>query len=215
MKLFDLPKSTEYGRVIPKNAFDEYTNTQQRKLIAETIQRITWTNKLSKETTNLKSGSVKEIQVFQIELKQKNEIKKILDIFDRSIPYHIIFVLIYQNEILLSSSAKHDHVAKINESVLDCTFKTDWKCISLFDYEIELKESMDKTYTSFCCQISKREKEYGSYSDFVEQEVKIKSLESQIAKIVGYIKREKQYNKKVRLNMELSILKRKLSDVIK
>lgn len=212
MRIFDLPKSTEFGRVIPKNAFDEYTNTKQKKLISDTIQRITWTNKLSTETTNLKSESVIEIQIFHIELKQKDELKKILDIFDKSIPYHIVFALIFDNEVLISTSAKHDHITKANESVLDCAFKTNWKNINELELKLELKESLDQTYISLCNQISKRNKEYKSYQEFVETELKIKSIETQIAKIESQIKREKQFNKKVNLNMKLSNLKQKLSN---
>ena len=212
MRIFDLPKSTEFGRVIPKNAFDEYTNTKQKKIISDCIQRITWTNKLSKETTNLKPGSVSEIQVFQIELKLKNDLKKILDIFDKSIPYHIVFALIFDNDVLLSTSAKHHHITKANESVLDCAFKTNWRNINELELKLELKESLDQTYISLCNQISKRNKEYKSYQAFVESEMKIKNIETQIAKTESQIKREKQFNKKVNLNMELSNLKQKLSN---
>jgi len=215
MKLFNLPKSTEFGRVIPKNAFDEYTNTKQKKLIADTIQRITWTNKLSIETTNLKSESVKEVQIFHIELKQKNDLKKILDIFDKSIPYHIVFVLIFDSEVLLSTSAKHDHITKANDSVLDCTFKSNWISLNDFKYNIPLKESLDQTYISLCNQISEREKEYKTYQEFVQAEVKIKSIETQISKIESQIKREKQFNKKVNLNMKLSNLKKKWSSEVR
>lgn len=215
MKIFDLPKSTEFGRVIPKNAFDEYTNTKQKKLIADTIQRITWANKLSKETTNLKSESVKEIQIFHIELKQRNDLKKILDIFDKSIPYHIIFALFFDSEVLLSTSAKHDHITKANESVLDCNFNSNWINLNDLELRIELKESLDQTYISLCNQISKRNMSYKSYKDFVEAEIRIKSLETQITKIESQIRRENQFNKKVNLNMELSFLKKKLSDELK
>jgi len=215
MRIFDLPKSTTFGRVVPKNAFDEYTNTKQKKIITDAVQRITWTNKLSKETTNLKPDSVTEIQVFQIELKEKNDLKKILDIFDKSIPYHIVFILIYEKEILLTTSAKHNHITKANESVLDCTFKTKWINIDEFYHKFDLKESLDQVYISFCNQITNRTKEYSSYSKFIESEVRIKEIENRIAKIESKIKREKQFNKKVNLNMELDKLKVELTNEIK
>ena len=211
MSLFNLPKTTAFGRVIPKNAFDEYTNTKQKKLIADTIQRITWTNKLSKETINLQPGSVKEIQIFHIELKQKNDLKKILDIFDKSIPYHIVFILNCEEELLISTSSKHDHITKANESVLDCTFKTNWFKLSENEVKLDLKESLDKVYINFCNQISGRQKEYKSYEEFVESETRIKEIEGKITKLESQIKRAKQFNKKVKLNMELSNLQKQLS----
>lgn len=210
MNLFNLPKTTAFGRVIPKNAFDEYTNTKQKKLIADTIQRITWTNKLSKETINLRPGSVKEIQIFLIELKQKNDLKKILDIFDKSIPYHIVFVLKYEEEILISTSAKHEHITKADESVLDCTFRSGWVLISENQYVLELKESLDKVYTNFCSQITGRNNGLYDYSKFVIQEVEIKAIELKIKNLKSQIKREKQFSKKVNLNMTLAGLIKEL-----
>ena len=38
--MFNLPKSTVVKKVIPKNAFDTYTNTKQKKAFADKIVRI-------------------------------------------------------------------------------------------------------------------------------------------------------------------------------
>ncbi|MDZ7847391.1 MAG: DUF4391 domain-containing protein [Owenweeksia sp.] len=46
MDFFDLPKKTEVKRVVPKNAFDRYTSTRQKKLFTDKVHRITWTHKL-------------------------------------------------------------------------------------------------------------------------------------------------------------------------
>ena len=73
--MFNLPKSTRIQKVIPKNAFDSYTNTRQRKLFSEKIQRITWTNKIAFDTVNITGVDISEIQVFKIELKEKIVIK--------------------------------------------------------------------------------------------------------------------------------------------
>jgi len=214
MKLFHLPKSTEFGRVIPKNAFDEYTNTKQKKLISDSIIRITWTHKLSSETTNLTAKEVEEIQVFLIELKIKSDLKKVLNIIDKAIPYHIIFVLQFENEIKISTSAKHNHPAKANQSVIDCVFTTKW--ISNFEAQIKinLKESMDALFINFCKQLSGRSLSYKSYSDFVLKEVDIRTLESKIQHVESQIKREKQFNKKVSLNMTLNDLNNELTNLI-
>lgn len=214
MKPFNLPKSTEFGRVIPKNAFNEYTNSKQKKLISDSIQRITWTNKLSEETTNLKPGSVIEIQVFQIKLKQKNDLKKILELIDKSIPYHIIFFLIFDKEVLLSTSAKHNHISKLNESVLDCTFRSSWINIEELKYELVLNESLDQSYITFCNQITTRTLAHKSYQDFVESEMGIKELENKILKIESQLRREKQFNKKVSLNLEMSKLQDRLKSIL-
>ena len=74
MTYFELPKSTIVNRFIPKNAFDEYTNSSQKKKFTDIIDKITWQNKLSKDTINLDGVDVKELQVFEIKLKKKEKI---------------------------------------------------------------------------------------------------------------------------------------------
>jgi hypothetical protein len=62
MELFALPQSTKVQKVVPKNAFDGYTNSKQKKLFSDKVLRITWLNKLAPSTVNLEAKDVKEIQ---------------------------------------------------------------------------------------------------------------------------------------------------------
>ena len=62
MDFFNLPARAKVGRVVPKNAFDEYTNTKQKKLFTDCILRITWTHKLSADMLNLDTKDIQEIQ---------------------------------------------------------------------------------------------------------------------------------------------------------
>jgi hypothetical protein len=99
MEIFKLPASTTVQKVIPKNAFDAYTRSKQKKLFTDLVSRITWTHKLSAETTNLRAYDINEIQIFRIELKVKNDIKPVLEVIDKAIPYHIIFVIEHEGVI--------------------------------------------------------------------------------------------------------------------
>jgi len=100
MHLFQLPKNTTVGRVIPKNAFDDNINSRQKKQFTDLVQRITWTNKLSSQTINLRSVDVEEIQIFVIELKKRDTIDEILKIINKHIPYHIICWIEYDEKSL-------------------------------------------------------------------------------------------------------------------
>ena len=123
--MFDLPKHTQVNKSIPKNAFDNFTNTKQKRLITESIDKIKWINKLSTSTTNLPHNEIEEVQLFKIELKKKVDIKHSLEIIDKSIPYHIIFLIYYDGEVMLSLSKKHPHPSN-NTSVVDWSFQTNW-----------------------------------------------------------------------------------------
>ena len=93
MEFFDLPHSTIIRRFVAKSLFDSVTNTKQKAMFTNDIAKIMWCNTLSSETTNLPHNEIEEIQIFSIELKEKKEIKSILEIIDKTIPYHIIFIV--------------------------------------------------------------------------------------------------------------------------
>ena len=77
MNFFNLPHQTIVAKNVPKNAFDIYTNSQQKKLFVDVVEKIKWTNKLSKETINLEGKEINEIQIFQIELRKKENRRRL------------------------------------------------------------------------------------------------------------------------------------------
>ena len=203
---FELPLSTLVNKVIPKNAFDNYTNTRQKRLFTDHVHRITWTNKISRETTNLPFKEVQEIQLFKIELKLKEDISSILEIIDKAIPYLIIFSIYYEDEMYLSTSTKHPHPTNENNAVIDWTFKTDWFKQGTNGYSINLKTNLDWVIKDFSLQISGKSallKE--SMATIVQNEQQISVLEKEIDKLKSKISRTKQFNEKVELNLELKV----------
>lgn len=204
MDYFKLPETTKVQRVVPKNSFDAYATTKQRKLFTDKVSKITWTNKLSPKTLNLEAKEINEIQVFRIELKVKEDISPILNIIDKAIPYHIIFIVQHEELIYLSASVKHPHPANEDNSVIDWTFKSEWFEASKDLFRINLKSSLDFVFEDFCSQISGLRLtdklplhlliERSKRIDFLRKE--IRSLETQISKAA-------QFNRKVNWNVEL------------
>ena len=207
MSFFNLPKQTQVNKSVPKNAFDTYINSKQKKMFVDIIDKIKWTNKLSTETINLKGKEISEIQIFQVALRKKENIEKLLEIIDKSIPYHIIFVLTFDNEVMLSVSQKHLHPTNENNTVLDWTFKSTWFARDEISYKLNLKESLDFVIKDFCIQLSGKDEDSDlSLNEIVEKETQIEKLEKEINTLRSQIKRSKQFNRKVELN---SILKEK------
>ena len=61
-------------------------------------------------------------------IKNKNPkkfIEKLLEIIDKSIPYHIIFVLNFEDQVKISVAQKHLHPTNENNAVIDWTFKSE------------------------------------------------------------------------------------------
>lgn len=215
MNSFDLSKHTVVNKSIPKNAFDKYTNTKQKKLFVDVISKIKWAYKISKETVNLSGKEIKEIQVFEIQLHKKDtKIEALLDIIDKSIPYHIVFVLSHANSLMLSVSKKHPHPTNEDNSVIDWTFKSDWIKQSEFHYRLALKESIDSVFSDICFQISGKHKQGLDLKQLIEKEQKIKDLKNEVQKLENEIKRSKQFNNKVELNLKLQALKQELDEFL-
>ncbi|MCG2792163.1 MAG: DUF4391 domain-containing protein [Weeksellaceae bacterium] len=208
--MFTLPPSTLVKKVIPKNAFDSYTNTKQKKMFSEKVLRITWTNKLSLDTINIAGIDVEEIQIFEIELKEKFDAKHLLAIIDKAIPYHIIFIVKYGDEHYISTSAKHIHPTNEDNAVIDYTFLSDWTETKLSSLDIELKNNLDWVYKTFCSQFISFKDKTKNLTEFIENQKNIDSIKREIEKIKAEIASSKQFNKKVELNLQLKTLEDKM-----
>jgi hypothetical protein len=201
MSFFNLPKQTQVNKSIPKNAFDSYINSKQKKLFVDIIERIRWTNKLSLETINLEGKKISEIQIFEVALRQKDNIEKLLEIIDKSIPYHIIFVLNFEDQVKISVAQKHLHPTNENNTVIDWTFKSEWLNKDLIKYQLNLKGTLDSVIKDFCIQLSGKKEDVDlSLNELVEKESQIEKLEKEINKLKSQIKKTKQFNQKVELN---------------
>ncbi|MBK9555163.1 MAG: DUF4391 domain-containing protein [Bacteroidetes bacterium] len=91
---------------------------------------------------------------FKIELKEREEIKSLLEIMDKSIPYNIIFIIEESDSIYLSTSIKYPHPNKADISVIDWTFKTSWFLQNENKYTLNLKSNLDVVLFDFCLQIT-------------------------------------------------------------
>ncbi len=211
MELFILPHTTKVQKVIAKNAFDTYTNSKQKLMFTDKIVRITWLHKLSPRTVNLEAKEVQEIQIFKIELKIKEEIKPILEIIDKAMPYHIIFIVEYNEEIYLSTSSKHPYPINPDNSVIDWTFKTDWFLPDENRYTLQLKKSLDWVFNDFCNQLSEKPNDVSmALEDLVQYSKKQGSLKKEIEQLKTKIKNCNQFNIKVELNL---LLKQKIKEL--
>lgn len=213
MNFFQLPNQAKKDKSIPKNAFYEYATSKQKQLFVDVIDKIRWQYKLASDTINLEGDEVQEIQIFEISLKQKKNIETVLPIIEKAIPYHIIFIISFNAEVMLYTSEKHTHPVNENNAVVDWVFKTDWFDSTSRKYNIVLKESLDKVFSDFCFQISNNSETTSKkdLKELIENEQKIQELNSQINRLETEIKRTKQFNQKQPLNSQLNLLKSELA----
>ena len=213
--MLNFPKTTEFNKRVAKQKFYnklKASSTLEKQFVKE-IETIYWENKLSAETLNVSSGTtVKEIEIIEINLRQQNIGKNIIEIIDREIPYHIVFVLKYKGSAQIYISFKEDSKNRENKFKVNSYFKTEW--LNYEDLSLEIIGlTLDKIYENFIIQIAGDKLRVENGKDIKEAVLKAKEkelLESLTISLENKIKNEKQYNFQVKLAGELRKVKKQL-----
>ena len=216
--MINIPDRALLNRRIPKAKFYEQIEVDsklERKFIDE-IDNIIWKYKLSQETTNLKpTKKVEEIQVFEISLKEKYISKEVLENIDRVIPYPILYILKYKDNIKLAIAYKERNKIDENKMVVHSYYQSEW--IKEYELAVDILKglSLEDVYDNLIRQLIPIE---NTLEDDIEKLIKLnekqESLKKEIEKLEKKVKREKQFNRKVDLNIELQKKKKELEELL-
>lgn len=216
--MIGLPKSTEFNRRIPKQKFYEKLTVPPalKRVFIDQIKVIFWRNKIAATTMNLAAGEmVTEIEIFEVKLAEPKLDKAVLRQIDKEIPYHIIFLLEYDGKYQAWTAYKEAVGSGNNAFKVETYYHTDW----LEEINLPLKIdglSIDKVYENFVRQIAGdvlQTKKQESLKDSVDRDNRRQELQKQITALQLKVRKEKQLNKQVRLNIELKKLKKELEDL--
>lgn len=216
--MMNFPKTTAFNRRIPKQKF--YSNLsvspQMKRIFVEQIATINWANKLAPTTLNVKNGEkVTEIEVFHLMLNQKSLDERVLQLVDKEIPYHILFVLEYEGQIQIWIGYKEESQTRSETFKVNRYYQTDWMTKDKIHFEID-GLNMDALYEGFIKQIAGDNLTINTNESvgiaILRSEEKEK-LEKQISAIQKKLHREKQFNRQVQLNAELKVLRNKLEEL--
>lgn len=216
--MLNIPDRTLLNRRIPKVKFYKQIGVDsklERKFIDE-IETINWKYKLSEETTNLESTKeVEEIQVFEINLKEKHISKEILENIDRVIPYPILYILKYKDNMKLAIAYKERNKLDENKMVVHSYYQSEWIKKQELNIDILKGLSLEDAYNNIIRQlISIENTSKYNIEKLIKLDEKRKNLEKEIVKLESKMKREKQFNKKVDLNIELQKKKKELEKLL-
>lgn len=199
--MLGLPRSTEVNRRVAKEKL--YANatltTQLRDMIKDQIESVVWRNKLADSTVGVAAGeTVKEIQVFEVALRQRGLDKRVLTAIARAIPYKILFVLTFGDEVQAYIEASGTF------------YNTDWFSLDEFTLKFE-GLNLDAVYENLSRQIAGgRLGTEGDIAEAVDRDKQRQKLERDIAALEKKVLREKQFNRQVELNSELKRLRAEL-----
>ena len=212
------PKTTEFNRRIPKQKFYSHLSVspQIRKIFVEQIAAINWTNKLAPSTLNIKDGErVTEIEVFHLLLNQKGLDERVLQLIDKEIPYHIIFELEHADQHQVWIGYKEESHGRPESFKVNRYYHTDW--IAKDDIQLGLDGlNMDTLYDGFIKQIARDSltiSENESVGVAIHKAEEREKLQNKIATLEKNVYKEKQFNRQVKLNTELKVLRNKLEEL--
>ncbi|WP_304759674.1 MULTISPECIES: DUF4391 domain-containing protein [Erysipelotrichaceae] len=213
--MLSLPKSTEFNKHIPKKKFYEQLEVtpEIKRVFVDQIKNIIWRNKIAPSTVNIaEGGKVTEIEVFEVQLTAQSLDEKILRQIDQGIPYPIVFVLHHEKQIQIWLAFKEAQNAVGSIYKVVTYYHTDW--LPEDSYTLDLKGlTIDQVYENLVREIAGTELTHNEDESLKESIIKtddLNSLKKRIEKLQAKMRKEKQFNKKVKLNDELRSLKEEL-----
>lgn len=209
---FAYPKQATVNRVLPKNkiyASSRASNALQRKFVDQ-VEKIFWRYKLSPGSVNLaETKSVREIEVFDIQLKQRDLHEEVLRAIDRSIRHPIAFQLLYGREIRFAMAHKRSSDASPDKWVVESYFQSDWQPFSEVDLQpLPAVLNLNALYERLIgAHLPLPAREGETLRQHVERLEALQVKQREVQKLESKIAKEKQFNRKVELNRELRGLK--------
>lgn len=222
--MLSLPKATEFNRRIPKQKFYEKLSVtpELKRAFVEQISVIYWRNKLAATTLNVGQGeNVTELEIFEIKLNQPSLDSKVLQLIDKEVPYHILYLLEHNGEYQAWIGYKEPSLAKVDTFKVNSYYHTEWLSLDKLPLRIEGLH-MDTIYDSFIRQVAgerlsfNEDEDLGTKSsikDAIDRDNMRQKLNKQIVALEGKMKNEKQFNIQVKLNAELKLLKKELEEL--
>ena len=196
--MIELPKECIVNKVVPKKIFYDnvnMTNTIKQEFINK-VEKIIWKYKISEENINIsKTENVEEIEIFELDLKEKCEVKNLIKTITKEIPYPILFFIKFNEEFQYAIKYK------------DNIYFSEWNENIKFNF---VEFDLEKVYENIVKAITNIENNIKNIQEELDKQQEIIRIQNEINKLENQIKKEQQFNRKVEINRRILELKQKL-----
>ena len=234
VKYLNLPSSTSIERKLFKKQFlDNFSlTTNEKKILSECVDSITLNNLLNKDSINIlpftnETHNYQEIAVISVEINNQSKAKEITNII-LHIPYPVVLILVYKEQIQINISPKRINITDTAKLVVEEQYYTKWiDTNNLTEVSSEFLNSLDTlkhpfsnfkdffiilTQSVISLNTSEISGKFKSNQDSKFILDKINKINSEIQELKAQIKKETNFNNKVKLNIELKNKKDNLLD---
>ena len=191
--MFELSKECYVNKFIPKKVFYEKVGVSSgvKDEFVNLVERITWLYKISPDAIGIpKTDLIEEIQIFQIDVKEKKIPLSVIKTITKGVQYKILFLIKYNDDYCYSIKVEDNYTSEWNDDI-----KFEFNALNLeIVYENIVKAIINEK------ENSKR------FEDIIEEKNNKNDLEKRINILRQKIKSEKQFNRKTELNIELNKL---------
>ena len=192
--MFELPKDCYVNKFLPKKIFYEKVGVSSgvKDEFVNLVDRITWLYKLSPDTIGItKTENIEEIQIFQIDVKEKKTPLSVIKTIIKGVQYKILFLIKYNDE--------YCYLIKVGDNI----YSSDWNEKIKFEFNAI---NLEIVYENIVKKIIKEEDNTKRFEEIIEDKNIKNDLLKRINQLKQKIKNEKQFNRKNELNMELNKL---------
>ncbi len=216
--LFEYPKSSAFGRIVPKSKIYEHVSPSKalKELFVGQVDQIVWQYKLAPETINLRqTPSVPEIEIFTIILKDGELKHDVLRSIDQAIPFPLLFELLYGDKCKVIAAYKRPSEADSAKWVVSDYFESAWLPIETPRKPLPVVLDLEALYEHLLASLMPFPSRNGErLQQRVERMSTIRFKQREMEKCESRLRKEKQFNRKVEINAELRELKRELQCVL-
>lgn len=191
--MFNLPKECYVNKFLPKKIFYEKigVSSSTKEEFVNLVDRITWLYKLSPDTIRIpKTDNIEEIQIFQIDVKEKRIPLAIIKTITKGVQYKILFLIKYNDDYCYSIK-------------VDDIYTSDWNDNIMLEFNAI---NLEIVYENIVKSIIKEQDSSKQFDEIIDNKNIKNSLEKRINQLKQKIKSEKQFNRKTELNIELNRL---------
>ncbi len=192
--MFELPKECYVNKFIPKKVFYEKVGVSSgvKDEFVNLVDRITWLYKLSPDTIGItKTEKIEEIQIFQIDVREKRIPLSVIKTITKGVQYKILF--------FIKNNEEYCYSIKVDDSV----YSTEWNDDIKFDFNAI---NLEVVYENIVKSLIKEKNNNKQFDEIIFIKNNRMSLEKKINLLKQKIKSEKQFNRKTELNIELNKL---------
>jgi hypothetical protein len=205
------PKQAAFGRTLPKNKIYEHSgaNTRLKDLFVEQVEQIVWQYKLAPETINLPAKpGVPELQIFSIQLKMSELHLDVLRCIDGAVQFPIIFELSFDGRTQVIAAYKRPNESDASRWVLSDYFATAWLPSDIERAAMPLALDLGSLYGQVLHRlIPTPARSQESLADLVARVELAAAKRRDVDKTKAKLAKEKQFNRKVKINALLRQLK--------